>query len=378
MNERTVQRRVGLFVIATVVTTGVLIALTSKSPLGWTGGTYPVTIAVDRAPGVGPKTPVRRDGVLIGRVSRTESIRGGVLLWVDVNRGEVLYTTDAIRIRPSSLFGDAVIDISQTGGGGPSPPIVQEGQQLQGAAMPDPIEALTALQVDVGPAIKSLGQAGDEVSRLADRLNTALGEDIGKERVARMLDDAISALNTFEVTMAKMSTTIDNVDALFGDPQVQQDFRRALAAVPGVVEKADKFLDEGTRVVGSLDGAVTSLQNNLEAVEGLTRPLGERGGEIVRLLNSALENLDLVLVDAKKFALGLNNTEGTLGQLLNDRKTYDNVNTVICNANLVVLRLDELLKQARPILNDARAFTDKVGREPGRLIRGAADPSFIK
>jgi len=79
-----------------------------------------------------------------------------------------------------------------------------------------------------------------------------------------------------------------------------------------------------------------------------------------------------VLVDA------LNSRNGTIGRLIHDPAVYDNLNRLLCNSNQVVLRINELTLRLRPILDDARVFTDKIAREPGRIVGGAVNPSVIK
>ena len=50
---------------------------------------------------------------------------------------------------------------------------------------------------------------------------------------------------------------------------------------------------------------------------------------------------------------------------MHDRELYDNLNGAAAN-------IEELSRQLRPILNDARVFTDKIARHPERLgVRGA-------
>ena len=117
-----------------------------------------------------------------------------------------------------------------------------------------------------------------------------------------------------------------------------------------------------------------SAGNNLRNIESLTEPLGEKGAELVQLLTSSLENLDLILADARRFAASLNNGQGSLGRIVNERELYDNLNTTVYNANQTIVRINELAKQLRPILTDVRVVTDKVAREPGRIISGALKP----
>ena len=46
-------------------------------------------------------------------------------------------------------------------------------------------------------------------------------------------------------------------------------------------------------------------------------------------------------------------------------------NELVWNLNQTTNQLRPLLAMLRPILHDVRVFTDKISREPGRLISGA-------
>lgn len=368
MEDRNVKWRVGVVAVATFVITALLIAVNTSIDLPFGGSQYMIQISVDRAPGVGRSTPVRRDGVLIGRVEKTEPIAGGRLITAYINQEEPILASDTCRIRPSSMFGDAVIDFVQTGQPAPE---IEEGAQVNGSALPDPIEALTNLQTEVSPAIKSLSTAGEAVTELAGRLNVVIGDDIGKERVSRLLDQAIVAMESFDVTLNQVSKVATDLNNVIGDEQVQGQFRQALIQAPNLMADIRAVAQTATTTIQSLDSAVTSAERNLQNIEGLTKPIGERGPELAQSVISALENLDLVLADARRFTIALNNPDGTLGQLLSNRELNDNLNTTIKNANVVIGELYQRIKDLEPILRDVRIATDKVAREPGRLIGGA-------
>jgi phospholipid/cholesterol/gamma-HCH transport system substrate-binding protein len=56
-----------------------------------------------------------------------------------------------------------------------------------------------------------------------------------------------------------------------------------------------------------------------------------------------------------------------VGQLVNNPELYNNVNNA-------VLQVNTLIKELRPIINDARVFTDKIARHPETLgVRGALE-----
>lgn len=396
MEDRNVKWRVGVVAVATIVITALLIAVSTSFEAPFGVGQYQLQIKVDRAPGVGRNTPVRRDGVLIGRVESTKPIPGGRLITVRINQGEPILRSDRCVIRPSSLFGDAVIEFTQSGEpdlldeptalGGPDSAIhlvqaieldptvdpdnvVQPGEVVQGRAMPDPIETITSL--DLGPAVESLGKAGDSVAVLAERINAILGDEADGQRLGALLDKATIAMDDFSRTMQQVSEVANDIDSVIGDQQVQQDLKSALANAPEFMQEIRGVAQQATTTFDSLDKAVVSAEQNLRNIEKLTKPLGERGPELTQSVISALENLDVALVDISRFAKSLNNSEGLVGQLVSNRELYDNLNTTVCNANIVIARINELAKQLRPVLNDVRVFTDKVSREPSRLVRGA-------
>ena len=180
MSERTQELRVG---VVTLLLSGVAAVMATfgagvSLPLG--ASTYQIKIRTDRAPGVGENTPVRKDGVVIGRVASAEFLpEGGVLITADIQPGAPIYQSDTASIRPSSLFGDAVINFSYTEGGPVPPQRLAPGSLVAASSLPDPIEALTSLQVDVGPTIESIGRAATAVEELTTKVNRALGDDFG-------------------------------------------------------------------------------------------------------------------------------------------------------------------------------------------------------
>lgn len=365
MDDRQLKLGVGAIAIAAPIVLFVLIGLNTPLSFSLGGGQRTVKIQATRAPGVGRNTPVRRDGVLIGRVEGVEPVRGGVLITAKVTPDNPVLVSDEAQIRPSSLFGDAVIDFTQDPNGDPTP-VVPE-MFIRAESAPDPLAALTELQVEVAPAIQSLGRAGDSVTLLAERINGALGDDLSGDELSQMITHLDEAAIAFTATM-------NSVNAVVGEDDSQERLRQALRDFPELIANLRDAASTADNTFRSLDSAVISATANLKNIEALTEPLGEKGAELVQLLTSSLENLDLVLADARRFAASLNNGEGSLGRIVNERELYDNLNTTVYNANQTIVRINELAKQLRPILGDVRVVTDKVAREPGSILRGAIHP----
>ena len=412
-NERTIQRRVGIVVIATAVIGSLLVAINTSGPLGWSRGTYEIKILLDSAPGVGVNTPVQKDGVLIGRVeSVTPTADRRVLVEVSINKEWEIFNNDIVRVQPSSIFGDAVITFTSpprhhapssappvpkvfqsTSAAAlpnpsiqfvaqeqpapvpavPGPPraqirVIQPGETITGEVVPSPVDLLINIQADIGPAISSLARAGDEVANLADRVNKALGDDIEGRRIPELVDKTTLAMEDF-------SRTMKSIDAIVGDAENRQQFEATLDNASKLVEEARGTLADVQKTMQSFDSVVGSVDRNLKNIEGLTEPIGKRGAELADLLISSLENFDVVMADLKKFTYALNSSDGTISRLVNDPLLYKNLNQTIYNANKVIEGLNYTLW---PIMENVKIFTDKIAREPGRIVGGAVNPSLVK
>ncbi|TWT99583.1 hypothetical protein Pla108_05260 [Botrimarina colliarenosi] len=367
MSERGQEIRVGIVTLVIAGVAGVLATVGAGVSLPFGATPYSIKIRTDRAPGVGLNTPVRKDGVVIGRVTDAAFLpEGGVLITADIQPGSPIYQTDICRIRPSSLFGDAVINFAYAGDGA-KPERLEAGSLVTAAALPDPIEALTSLQVDVGPTIESIGRAANSIEELTTRVNRALGDDFGGERMTSLLDDMTVSMREFQETMQVMERTMTQVETLVSDPRLQQGVQE----IPALLTDARATVQKATQTLESFGAVVSSAETNLRNLEGFTEPLGAQGPELSQKLVSAIDNLDKTLADASRFVGAATASRGTLNRLLNDPELYDEVQRVIANANVVLFHMDERLKQVRPILDDARVFTDKIAREPGRIIGGA-------
>ena len=76
MDERVLKLRVGVVVLAAAIITGILVMRFGDMPLPGTRK-YTLYILFPQAPGVEVGTPVRKDGVTIGRVTARQLLPDG-------------------------------------------------------------------------------------------------------------------------------------------------------------------------------------------------------------------------------------------------------------------------------------------------------------
>ena len=91
-------------------------------------------------------------------------------------------------------------------------------------------------------------------------------------------------------------------------------------------------------------------------------------------------NLQELLGQVAEFTRSINNSRGTVGLLINDRKIYDQVMTITSQVSSTVRDLQMLIndpliyRRLEQILTNVRTFTDKIARDPARVVRGVVQP----
>jgi phospholipid/cholesterol/gamma-HCH transport system substrate-binding protein len=349
MNDRVMQFRVGVMVLATAIIAGILIVLFGDLP-SLVQANYPLKMSFADARGVAGGTPVRKNGILVGRVTSVMlDERGGVSVVADIDSYVPIYKDEVPRIS-STILGDAEIQLVP---GRIVPPRqrLDKNEVLVGAVSRDPFEVFTSLEPKLGSALDSLAQASDSVQKLSvniDRLFMG-----GDDRFEKLVAKTESALDSF-------NTAMKNIDEVMGDPAAREDIKDTISALPEVVADLRKTV-QGVSVT------VETADRNLRNLEGLTKPLGDRGSAMVAQIDRTIGRLDETLQQAAMFTKALNQSEGTLGKLVRDPKVYEDLAQAAATVN-------KLTKELRPIVDDVRVFTDKIARHPEQLgVRGAID-----
>ena len=380
MDERVLHFRVGVVVVAAVTITAVLIMLFGAWP-NILQPHYIVHIKFPEAPGITVDTPVRKSGVLVGRVSDVKLLpEGGVLVSAKINDKFRLRRNETCRIASGSLFGDAVLQFVPSGeadllatfdkdkNGELDEDEGQAAKQLlsgdeeyisEGVVASNPLRVLVNLEGKMTAALTSVETAGEEVAQLANSVNQTVGGEDNK--ILAIMEKADVALGRFENTMR-------SVESVLGDEDMNAKLRQSL-------EKLPEFLDETRKTMGTAQTTMADFQRvskkaevNLEHLDEFIRPLGQRGAQLIENVDESTRNLNELLLQLVTFSEAMNSGEGTLGKLVYDDEIYRKLDRLLSNAEELGVRL-------RPIVEDVRTFTDKIARDPRQLgLKGALDP----
>ncbi len=375
MDERVIQFRVGVVVVAAAIITVILIILFGEG----FRRQYSVYLQFAEAPGVTVDTPVRKSGVLIGRVSDVELLdEGGVRLTISIDSGRTLRHDEICRISTTSLLGDAVLefvpssdaDLLKKFDGNKNGQldaderekaklVVQHGDFLaDGVVATDPMKMLVGLEDRVTGALDSIQGAGNEVGLVARNLNAVVENN--DEQLQRVIQKSEIALDSFNQAMA-------NVNEIVGDPEMKARLRQMLEDLPKLVDEAQQTMASARQTLENFDRVSRSAEANLANLEDLTRPLGERGEQLAADMARSIRNLDELLGQAVLLSQAINDRQGSLGKLVYEREMYEKLDRAASN-------IEDLSRRLKPIVEDVRIFTDKISTDPRQLgVKGALD-----
>lgn len=374
MDERLLRVRVGLFVVLAMVVLGILIFVNSEG----FQPKYTLAIKPPTAPGVTTNTPIRKNGILIGRVGRVGTRDDGVEIELKINRDEHVYQNEIVSIGTDSILGDAVIEIVPVGAdkrgdllksGGVMEYVVVKRNPL------DIVDVAINLESKIADALETVKRAGQSVEdagvgvrQVMDRVSSALGDD---------QSDFKTMLSNFQETNRKAQAALDNFNRIFenaneivGDPEFKNRLRDTVDRLPQVFDEIKTTVVDTRETINSFREVSSKFNSNLENVEKFTESLRDVGPDILQQVRTSLENAGELAERIKKFSESVSkiqNGEGTLGKLLQDPSLYNNANEAIANVRDLTVKLE-------PMINDLRIFSDSIARDPGQLgLRGLRD-----
>ena len=352
MNERQLQFRVGLFVLtALLICTALIIEFGDLQK--YLQESYQLAIHFDSTPGLQRGTPVRQNGISIGKVAEVllDEQAGGVLVVVDIHADRQL-RKDARPVLVSTLLGDASIEFSA----GASKEMLPANTRVEGLAAADPMQMIQRIEVQVSDTLTAFTATTNEWKSLASNVNRLVQTQEGDLDI--VIERAAASLAQFTDTMKTANTTLTSANEILADPKLQQDLKATVAALPAMVQ-------DTRETIGAARLSVQKIGESLDNISQATDPLAEHSRSIVVKLDGSLGQLESLLTELNSFARIVNSEDGSIHRFASDPELYENLNESAESLNLLVRSLD-------PILRDVRIFSDKVARHPELLgVSGA-------
>jgi len=286
------EAKVGLFVLAAIM---LFIWLSLQfGEIKWlrTKG-YTVTTYFDTATGLERESPVKMAGVRIGRIEDLKLKDGKAEVIMSINSGVVLYKGSNASVKSESLLGQKFIEISA------GKPVL--GKLENGAI------------ITQGEVAADIDQLVNKLANVADSLNTVVSKNKNNlNEILTNVKDATGGLNRIITkNEASFSSAVNNIDQLStrlnvmlakNEGSVNKTIANFEKFSGTISEKTPEVLETLTKVVDDLDAVIQDNKDNLQKTISDMK-------ESSKSINSIAAKID--------------NGEGTLGKLVNDKSLYD-------------------------------------------------------
>jgi phospholipid/cholesterol/gamma-HCH transport system substrate-binding protein len=353
MDERVMQFRVGVMVVATLLIAAMLVVIFGELPSLF-HGSYTIYVTFSEAPGVTRDTPVRKSGIRIGRVTsvRFADDDTSVLVTAEINANRQIYHDEVCRISTALLAGDASLEfVRPSQPAGPRTP-VENGETVRGAPAQS-MQSINRLEDRLAQTMNQVGSATNDLSKAMSQISAVLTKN--EQHINNIMDQTDS-------TLAALQTSLENFNDILGKPETRSNLRTTMDHLPETLTKIDNAMTD-------IGKSAKPLEQTLLNVKEITQALAKRDETGVNRVEAITQELKLLTKDMRKFSELLNSSEGSLGQLIHNPELYQHLNRAVKN-------IDELTRDLKPIVADARIFTDKIARHPESLgVRGAIQKS---
>ncbi|MDD5562353.1 MAG: MlaD family protein [Thermoanaerobaculaceae bacterium] len=284
--------RVGVFMLAALVVLGVFIVKIEEIPLGAKGGRVQFKAVFPSVAGLDEKSAVRIAGVRVGIVERITLQGDRALATLALERGVALHQGARAEVTSLGMLGDKYVELYP---GSPSGPLLPAGATLNGTS-----------PIGFDEALKSFNSAFSNIDAVAGSLRGSLAGPDGQKRLDEILDN-VRQLTASVRDLVQANRT--NVDATVANMRAFSDSLKT--ELPRLADKLAEFADH-------LDALVAENRGNVDASIANVK-------QVTAEMRVTVDNINKI---TGKIASG----QGSVGKLINDDATVDNLNSTLTSA----------------------------------------------
>jgi phospholipid/cholesterol/gamma-HCH transport system substrate-binding protein len=363
--------RVGLVVVISTVAFSIMLVLFSDL----FQSQYTINIRFREAPGVTKDTPVRKNGITIGRVQSVRLLDDGVLLTCGIDNNTTIYEDEVCQIKTASFLGDAELAFlpGNLPAGEVRKPLEKGGLVKNVAVAPNPLEIVDVfidLRDNLKRTLDSVSEAGDSVKTSSDNIAkiTGLVGDVlseGQGDFEEFIKTAQRLGNKSELAIDNFNSVMADVSELVGDKELKTSVADTVRRIPELVKNAEATLVEVRTAIEPFKGVGQKAELNLQQIENFTKTLGEEGPAVIQDVRNSVAKIETLIANVEQFTDQLKQKDGTVGKLFTDPQVYERLNSSLAN-------IERITVQVQPLIADFRVFADSLARDPAQLgVKGA-------
>lgn len=299
--------RIGLFMLMGLIILGIFIIKIEDIPVGERGDRLTVTAHFPSVAGLDRKAAVRIAGVRVGKVEDISLEGSEAVLTMSLNPDVQLHEGAVAQVTSLGMLGDKYIEILP---GDFSLPLLPPGAVLGSATVPS-FDDVMRVATEIGADVKEVTEA----------LRGSIGGPQGEETMREIVENIRELTGSLKVLIAENQANVNRTTANFAE------FSATLRdELPKIADKMNLLADQ-------LNGVVGENRGDLQASMGNIRELTER-------LQVTADNLNQI---TGKIASG----EGSIGKLVNDDTTVNNLNSTLDSIESGIGTLNETMGRYR-------------------------------
>lgn len=345
MRNLTTELKVGLLILAGLTT----IVMASVVVTGWRpgqGSTFTLYVYFDNVSGLLPRSPVNVAGVKIGQVQAIDLSGGRARVQMRIFSRYPVHADAKATVRSLGVLGDKYIELTL---GTDSQPFLVDGDTILAVSSPSDLDAL----------IVTLSSILADVKSVSSSLNAVLGGEKGEKRLDQILDQISRATTDIsritDATNKQIDLILANITGFTGaldrmttanEANVQATLANLKDLTGQLRELAVSNRESLDRIIANLDTFSGALAKDgpviSENLRGLLADNRQALNNSIANLDRSFAKLDLTMGNLKSITDKMDKGQGTIGKLLNDETTVDQLNSALYVINRYLTDLDRI------------------------------------
>lgn len=250
----------------------------------------------DNVDGLATSKPVMVNGYQIGRVSGMYLMDNGKIRTEFKIKSEYDIPSNTIaRIVSESILGSKVIVFDL----GNSTTMAGDGDPLQSDVQANLMEKVEPLQKKIENLVVKLDS-------VLSAVNTALDDEFQR--------DFKQSLRSISVSLTNMEKITHDVESLMGSERIRL-----------------------AKIMQNLESITNNFKNNNEKINNILANLDNLSEDLSKTeIKATIDNAHQAMKDVQTITGKINQGEGSIGLLVNDKQLYDNLNNASANLNELV------------------------------------------
>lgn len=328
------EAKVGIFVIVVFIILGYMTTKVSDFAFYKSSG-YVVTYQIPSASGLTKDASVKFRGVDVGKVEEINLSNGNVNVKLRIEPEYKIPDNVELVVRSSGFLGEKYAELQATNKS--SEGYLADGEVLKGYQSGTDIDQLTSKLGDIAGDVKAITSALREVLATTEgknnmkatldniRVTTEMMKDLLKNNQQRV-NNIVASVEKLSSTMERMAISneksinnlVKNLEVFSSDLRTQ---------TPVIAEKINRIADRVNNITGDVDEVMSSSKQDLK--------------DTIKSMHYVTSKLEKTVDNVNEITGKINKGGGTLGTLVNDNKTADDIKETIGGLKNMVTQYDK-------------------------------------